>query len=718
MPKNVKTNVIIEHQTKGSDKARRDNERVNYSLKKIKGGLTYLKKEYIETNKELKKLLQTFAQQNKQTDDQARKRQKQGAFMQGLVQGGAPIPAMFLQRGPGMGRQMAGMAVGRTLGTGWNMGRAGIGGSFTGVQGLQQFLGSIPLVGGLLAAQVGRLQGYAKQGIGYQKTELGASPYLNTFSELAGIQKNRQRAASARKQMADNPDKSEFNFARKVMTTTARKDATIAVAENMPIAKTLSKGPAKLVGDLFTKGPLAMAVEIGSDIARSKHTVKQLTKEATKQYKEAVEQYKEEKKVNTERLGSNTERLDSLKQIAKSASQAARSASPVMGIAQAGLKYGGLNKQEAIQLFSEFMQSGGGVATGEQAKSMRGTSFAAKTLFGVQMGTSGAFLKGGRRGGIVGGMGNADQSFKDAINEGLMLGLSGSEINQWLQQIAQGINAFQQTGIPINVSSISQLATDISKSGIATTRGIAMSQGISQYIQGIGSRGITSGADIMMLRELGGFKGGGAAGFREARSRLESMQFGLQGKSATDISTGSPVGKALKRYMSSVGGDQATKAEMLQRLLQRWGVKGGVKEFDWLSSSLMGGRMGEDQALGASKFLSEQKAGMEEIGAIAKAGGLTGAASTAVSARAPNVRKMASIQNQQIDLGNKFAGTMQQLEQNALNVTKKFHALSGDALPVLSTAMGDLSMKALKLAKSFVELIESTGAIQAISSLL
>ena len=216
MPKDYKTNVIIDHQVKGVEKLKQGGDRVASSLSKMRGSLQTLKKEYADTQKALDGLTKAL---NKQTDtterlakkreelaslkkveasakaaqreverrnreEQRRQEQISGAFTQGLVQGGFPVPAMFLQRGPGMGRQLAGMGVGRIAGTGLGMGKAGLAGSFTGVAGLQQFLSSIPYVGGLLAGQVGKLAGYAEQNIGYQKTELGAAPYLSEFQDL------------------------------------------------------------------------------------------------------------------------------------------------------------------------------------------------------------------------------------------------------------------------------------------------------------------------------------------------------------------------------------------------------------------------------------------------------------------------------------------------------------------------------------------------------
>lgn len=717
MPKDIKTNVVIEHKTKGFDKARNENRKYTDDIGKLEKSLSALKKEYTSVSREVENLTRQLEKQARIIEQQQRKSQAKGAFVQGLAQGGMP-GAQFIQRGPGMGRQMAGMAVGR-------MGRsaqAGFEGSFTGVQGLQQFLGSIPGVGGFLSGQVGKLAGYSEQALNYQRTKLQAAPYISGFADLQkGIQAGAVNRAR-RKRIQDLEEEQatfetgetavgKFRTARakteEAIRSTALRKAQIkarqeAKAEEETGFLGVLKGIGKTVVDRITgeyaKKEIAPIIE--ANIAAEKQIAKGTEKRAATA-KRLLEQDTERKRLGEEELN----RLKNMK-------RARGGTNPLAGLAGEGTTLLGMNQDEALQFLGTILEAGGGTAGG-QAKGFRQTAFAAKTLFGVQGGTSGAFLKAGRRGGVVGGMGQSSKVFEDAIYRGLQLGLSGSEMNQYLQQIAQGINQFQSTGIQINPGSITALATDIGTAGISATRAMTMAQGMTQYIQGIGGKGVTSGADLMMLRELGGYKGGGAEGFRAARSRLEELQVGVKGKGAKELA-GSPVAGFLKNYLERVGGTQGVKAEMLQRLLGRMGVQGSVKEFDWLAAQLTGAGAGKEQMAGMGRFAEDQAAGLREVAAIQKGGGLVGAARKTVAARAPNLVAQVQMQNQQIAVGSKVVGVMQSLEKNALNTSTAFANLAKGPLIEVSNAMNAVSTATMEVARQFVDMVGSGSIISSI----
>ena len=689
MPKDYKTTVTVEHRTRGFDKVSKDNNRYIYALSKMRSQLSSLKQNYRDATKEVDRLSKALDKQSEVISKNLEKQQKRGAFLQGLVQGGF-TPAAFLQRGPGMPQQMAGMAIGRTFRTGM----AGVSGSFTGVQGLQQFLGSIPGVGGFLSGQIGKLAGYADQNINYQRTKLEMAPYLSTFSELQKGLSSRQRPTQTISEAVSNRE--EFLkqlYARKEMKTSQLRRKAMDRAQSRIDEN--KGGVLDYIYDAVTGEGIKR--DIGIILEENKKADKEIIKYkkgAAKEYKAILKQYSEEKSNNEKSLRKGANSRKSFEEI----------------IAKEGAKLLGMNKEETTRFLGSILQAGGGVATGEQAKGIRQTAFGAKTLFGVQGEVSGAFLKAGRRGGIVGGMGKADNALKQSINEGISLGLSGSEINQWLQQIASSIYQFQQTGIGINIDSISKLATDIGRAGLPITRAINMAQGITQYLQGIGSKGISSGADLMMLRELGGFRGGGVREYRKARSRLEELQFQAKGMGVEGIA-GSPISGALRRYMQNVGGDQAMKTELLQRLLQRWGVKGSVQQFDWLAMQLMGGPTTGDQGKAIADFAKEQQKGQRELVAISKMGGISGAAMKMVKDRAPNLRAQAEMQNKQIDIGGKAVSTMQAFERNALKVSSAFINLADGPLKTVHEAMSSLTDISIELANQFINMVKNGASV-------
>lgn len=693
MPKDYKTTVTVEHKTRGFEKVNQDNNRYIYALSKMRSQLSGLKRDYKDATREIDKLSKAIEKQNDAISKNMEKQQKRGAFVQGLAQGGFS-PAMFLQRGPGMPQQMAGMAIGRTFRTGM----AGAGGAFTGVQGLQQFLGSIPGVGGFLSGQIGKLAGYAEQNINYQRTKLGASPYLSTFSELLKerVARPKQLEGTIPEGIKTREEALSQLYARREMKTAQLRRKAMDSAQSRIDQRKAKEGILDTIYSSVSGEGIKQDLKI--ILEENKKADKQIIeykKKSAKEYKDILKQYSDTKKSNEE----------AIRQSKKSSYK-----DPLSNLGGEGARLLGMNKEDTTRFLMEIIQAGGGVATGEQAKGIRKTAFAAKTLFGVQGGVSGAFLKAGRRGGLVGGTGNADNAFKQAINEGISLGLSGSEINQYLQQIAMGISQFQQTGIGINTDSISKLASDIARSGLPVTRALNIAQGITQYLQGIGSKGITSGADIMMLRELGGFKGGGVGEYRKARGTLEQLQFQAQGMGVEGIA-GSPISGALQQYMQSVGGDQATKTEMLQRLLQRWGVKASVQQFDWLANTLMGGAAGGEQGKAINEYMKEQQSGAKELRRISKVGGLTEAAALTVSTRAPNLKAQVMMQNKQIDIGGKAAVTMQAFEQNALKVSGAFIKLADGPLKTVYEAMSSLTEISIKLAEQFTDMVKNGASV-------
>ena len=141
-----------------------------------------------------------------------------GAFGQGFLQGATPgAMAPYLQRGPGAFRQAAGMTAGRAA-RGMAGGAASMAGApFTGLQGIQQGLAGIPVVGGMLAGQLGTSMQYGQQALQYRQTQMSAFPQFGgnrrTLQEIRqrqsalgdySKQKIDERVEAARKSAVEN----------------------------------------------------------------------------------------------------------------------------------------------------------------------------------------------------------------------------------------------------------------------------------------------------------------------------------------------------------------------------------------------------------------------------------------------------------------------------------------------------------------------------------
>lgn len=181
------------------------------AYKKLKEHLKGVTEESKNTERQIVSLERAFAKQaaeaKKAAEEQKRlsadaaadARMRRGAFVQGLAQGGLPMPSPFLQRGPGMGRQLAGMGIGRALTGGMGVTR-GVGGAmFGGVAGVQAMLSGIPMVGGLMAGQLGAAQSYAQQQIAFQQTKLEIAPYLGSVAEMQEVAAEKAEARARRR---------------------------------------------------------------------------------------------------------------------------------------------------------------------------------------------------------------------------------------------------------------------------------------------------------------------------------------------------------------------------------------------------------------------------------------------------------------------------------------------------------------------------------------
>lgn len=99
-----------------------------------------------------------------------------GGFIQGLIQGGVPGAGPFIQRGPGMGMQVAGMGAGRAVrGVAGGMARA----PFSGLQGIGQALSAIP-GGGFLGGPMMLAAAQAGPALAFRGALQQAMPFLGT----------------------------------------------------------------------------------------------------------------------------------------------------------------------------------------------------------------------------------------------------------------------------------------------------------------------------------------------------------------------------------------------------------------------------------------------------------------------------------------------------------------------------------------------------------
>lgn len=561
--------------------------------------------------------------------------QMQGAFRQGFMQGAVQMP--FLQRGPGAARQAMGMIAGRGVrgaaGAPIAAGRAAMGAAFTGVGGLAQGLAGIPVVGAAAAGQLQTAAGYAQQALGFEQQMMAAAPYLGLQGADPRAVSRARRQAMAR--MGTTGDITYVDAARVDAEVARRKAASLTVG---------GAGRAAAMGAMGGGMSTAIAFRAEREAQDARATPEAVRRDLLAQQREAGN-----------RAGSRA-----------AAQVRARSSMGQFRRALAGQGTRlGMNQQEMMQVLSQTAQIGGGTAADIQAQGMMGRAGAA-ARFGLDPSVAGAFMQGGRRGGLVGGQGRGGAAMEEAFANAMRMGLEGSELNEHMAAVAQGIQSWKQTGIPINEQSVSRLGAGMADLGMGGVRGGAVARGVQQYGQRLAQQGPQGGVDILALQTLGGVTGkGGLAEYVQGMRRLEEMDFGPE-----------QVQKLFEAYTraGAGGGPQtdetrAAGALTFKRAMGRMGVQMGFGEIELLQARQRGETLTAEQNAQLERALGSRAAGEGRAAGMAARGGMVGAAEAMVPAA---VRRQAAIADRQLRAGRRMLTTVQNMESAATTMTGVF----------------------------------------------
>lgn len=595
-----------------------------------------------------------------QLRDQER-RQGRWAGVQGILQGMGVggMAGLFMQRGPGFWRQFAGQRIGGML---RRAGGFGQGLMFGGVQGLQAALQAIP-GGGVVAGQLGAVASHTQRALQWQQERLSLSPMFGgNLGQIAMGRREQREVQTALLQIRREGASGERDRLRREMYFQTRDEAAHALRmtgmQNIPG-----------VSSAFLR---SMAEEAGLGAIRQERS-RRIARIA----------------------GLRTRQLGGQEQIQRA------ELSPFMLAGQMGRQLLGVGRQEAAQRVGLLMQVAGGRFTGGagQRRDIE-AAMAAQTMFGVSPETAGGFLLAGRRGGLVGARGRGGEGLTEALQGALEMGLQGAEITRYMQQVAQGIQQFQMTGIPFNKESIKAMTLEMGKAGIGGVRGTAMAGGLQRYVQSIGQRGITGGLDLMLMQAFGGFRGGGPRAFEQAMLQMEAMQGGGVG----GIETGTPMGEMVRRLVEMGGGARGGGVTFMRRAMGRMGVQMGLGEAMAMTERLTGEQLlspWQREAFGIERAgeATRMAGGRTEAQKIATVDQLVMAATRRITDLGPNLRKQASIMDKQLEVGSKALTAVQNLERSSLAVNDTFMELAGTTLYNFSEAVQETTSELNKLVK-------------------
>lgn len=544
-----------------------------------------------------------------------------GAFRQGFAQGAGV--GEFLQRGPGMFRQAAGRMLGRaTIGIPRGVAGGALSMPFTGVGGMLQGIQSIP-GGGLIAAPFQNAMGFAGGAVGLQQQRLQTAPFLFGGGTARSIEA--ARAAGIARGPGAGEEAVRAGTAR-LLAGERPIDPRMVGRENMVALP--SRGESGSLLGRIAESVLGKPVQAFGVRPGAEQEIR------AKMMDEA--EASERAKIRAERQEGG----------ARAARDARRRA--LAPIREAGLDLGAMAEPEALQFAGQLAQRGGGSLQDLQRTGLLRAGVAAQTAFGVGPEVTGALQLGARRGGVVGGMGG--DRMADMIGDAMKLGLEGSEITDYLEQMAEGIEQWRATGIPLNPDTINSLGQTFGRTGLGGVQGQRVGKGIQARAQQIAVGGPQGAADMLLLQSLGGFKGGGIGDLQEARKRLETGKFGPE-----------EIQGFLQNLTTQTGGGPAGEAA-LQAAMNQLGITMGPTQAGLLLSAGRGEKASPEQQRAIEEFETQAKAGARL--APTGAGGLEKMARELVAAMGPNLKQQAAIQNQQLDVGMKLVPAMQKFEQS------------------------------------------------------
>jgi hypothetical protein len=583
-----RTTVVLEAQTRGLDKAARETKGVRDGLRdlgNVAKTIIDLEKALSGTVKEFKAVVDIAKEFNKEIEKSKRNMDALGAgrggggrgFFQGMLQG-AGVGEYFSDNSS-LRSQVAGRAVGAA-----GRGVASI--PFTGLGGMQQAVGAIPVAGGFLSGQLGQAGASAEAALAYSQSRAHTMMFNDNS---AGFRRGELEDALASAQ--------------------ARYGAAHAAGSGMDMSSSGSR-PGYSMG-AWRRGP--------QDIERDAATA------------------------------------------ARDRAQAALDAAPVAdhmeGLAGRGTRFG-MDMMGTREFLGSMLQVSGGSSA---RLSGRGAdeAMAAQHRFGLGGDVSGAFMRGS-------GMG-AGGSMMDTLKQAMSLGLEGSDLTNYVRDMARLLMDFEQTGMPIAGESVRDMAAAAMGTGtFGSERARSVTSGLVSNARRIGGGGIGSAADFTFLRDFGGFKGGGTDDYLSAIGRLQRGELDSGG---------------LDKMVSGArgfGGDkegQAKGALHLMGLFKQYGVSIGEREARGLVA-------GDPTAAAAAKAALAKAAG--------RAGGFGSDDLIAGGSVDGGLQRQAGLTNLRVGTGQQMLKLVQDFEETQARGTKAMGSLVGQ-LDVLSEKLRSMS---------------------------
>ena len=716
-------------QAKGYTKLEGNTKAYRAEIKKLESSLRSLEKQQLQTLKALgqtdrtSKAYKALHEQFRNLNAEAQRLAQQKGFVQklygpkgpggrpltdadmargGFMQGFAGSMGIPLQRGPGMWRQAAGVAAGTML-------KGAAGAPFGGVSGVAQGLAGIPVVGGFAAGQFNNAMQFGEGALGVQRSRLGMAPFLGASESGGNVAEARRRGRAGVRASQFLPEgQTKFAGDREIgqaADEAVRKETAAWQSEQVEPLQRLKRGLID-TGKIILKGGIGAGAggalgPIGTAAGGLYAAGKQFMR--GRQQGSLYERANAAELAAVEKAGAPEVAYRKAQDAAGETAARRERAEPFKEIRAAGLKYGGMSEADALQAAQGVLQVSGGGMTDLRESGMLPTAFAAQTKYGLGADITGAFAGAGRtgRGGLVGLGGEGVTSAEKmtiAIQDGLSMGLEGSELQEYMAQMAQGIQSWKSTGIPINPASIAGLGMAVTNNtALGGLRGSAIGRGLATAAQGVSETGVQDAVDLQMLQTMGGFKGGSLEDYEAAQVKMEEM--------------GGPGGwgpeqmKEMVTKLTEAGGGGASGRYVLRKAFGRKGIKMSQAETIALEKAMTGQELTEHEEGLKGKIMSKIDTAQENMPMDAE--DLQAQAAEIMKGYGANVQRASGIQNDQNAVGERMITTLQSLQDSQVKVTRIFDNLAGGGLTKISglieaftTSLANISGNADLAAKS------------------
>jgi hypothetical protein len=622
-----------------------------------------------------------------------------GAFSQGFAQAMGFGP--FLQRGPGMTRQAAGMAVG-------GMARS----PFAGAAGLTQGLANIPGFGLLAGPVQAALQG-TSQNLALRRQEMDIMALGGGMGAARDARSAAASAAMGRPEFGAEVmmGKMEANLAN------ARREATRRGGTGaLPGTEKDLRRFFQAQGKHLLPPHVGTAQGILEGIPGQQGKMTPDFKREMDKAIAANPNIRAERQAITDRTIEETMKkasadFEQARQKAGAGAGAAAFSRQMLGGGLQGLGVGmGMNIQDTRTAQLQVLRAGGGTAADTGA--ILPGALGAQRAFGIDLQTGGQFLRAQRQGGIAGvGLGEraGGDLLAEALTNAMMAGLEGAELGENMARVAQGIQAFQQTGIPVADQAISKMTRGFAMASAAgPARAGRISESVVQRAQRIASTGAPQDAlDMLLMQQAGGLTGG-SKGFVKGMGKLAQGDIGGFGGLQALI-RGGVGGPGLGAGASEQ--EKFTAIMGIQGLFRKLGA-GFIDESqaELLRKSISGEDVNKAEAKEqkkiAARFQSAQKR-------VAEASSGEALRRSAVDRTAGSLQRQAALENDRLNKTRALVATSQKLEEsqnNLLHAVEKLEPLTKGTADLLESVTATLP----QLVEAIKWFVDWTGVNQSV----